>query len=253
MDYNLTSQSQELIANLRKLHLHGMAKALENQLLCEHTFAQIPFEQRLHDLIAREIAEKDERKYMMLLKKGNLKAEVSFQNINFGLADGVSADDLAYLTGGNWYFVHRANILIQGPCGCGKTTLACCLLNNMARQGLSVRFMPFYDLRAGINIRLQDPVELQKFEDQLLKYDVLCLDDFGIEPLDETTRRVLFYVIDKRWERGRNPLIWTSQKDLQEYRGILGGDSRSEAIIDRLLKPCKIITLVGASKRQILK
>ncbi len=253
MDYKLTTQSQELLAILHKLRLHGMAKAFENQLFNESAFAQIPFEQRFHDLIAREVAEKDERKYMMLLKKGNIKAEISFQNINFGLADGISADDLAYLTGGNWYFIRRANIVIQGPCGCGKTTLACCLLNNMARQGLSVRFMPFYDLRAGIHIRLQDPVELEKFKDQLLKYDVLCLDDFGIEPLDEATRQVLFYIVDKRWDQGHSPLIWTSQKELTDYRSILGSDTRAEAVIDRLLKPCKIITLVGASKRPILK
>ena len=64
-------------------------------------------------------------------------------------------------------------------------------------------------------------------------------------------KQLLFELIDCRLPT--RPIVITSQKNVIDYLALLGGDSRAEAIVDRLLKPCKVITLVGKSKREILK
>ncbi|MDD6317603.1 MAG: ATP-binding protein [Succinatimonas hippei] len=49
------------------------------------------------------------------------------------------------------------------------------------------------------------------------------------------------------------PLIITSQLKVTNYPAYLGGGAQAEAIVDRLVKPCKIITLEGESKREAPK
>ena len=252
MENTTNSFSKELLSTLRtSLHLQGMADAYELQLLNESAFSQLPFDQRLHDLVEREICSKNERKYKRLLKQANLKYEIAFNGTNFTPGDGISPEDLGYLVSCNWYFTSKANIVIQGSCGTGKTTLACCILNNMLQQGMHVYFLRDGDFSYNVNIYEKDPAEQKKYLDKLVKYEVLALDDFGSSMYNENIERFLFELIARRLPT--RPIVITSQKNVIDYLSLLGGDSRAEAIVDRLLKPCKVITLVGKSKREILK
>ena len=102
MKNTTNSFSKELLSTLRtSLHLQGMADAYELQLLNESAFSQLPFDQRLHDLVEREICSKNERKYKRLLKQANLKYEIAFNGTNFTPGDGISPEDLGYLVSCN--------------------------------------------------------------------------------------------------------------------------------------------------------
>lgn len=249
MNNELSTFSKQNLEKLRALRLHGMAKAYENQLLNESNYSQVAFDDRFHDLILREECSKQDRAYNRLLKQADLKYVTSFEELHFTPSDGVSVDMLHYLTSGNWFFISKANIIIQGPCGTGKTALACCLLNNMAKQGLHVRFLRTGDLCEAVNIYQQNPLERKKYLDKLVKYEILALDDFGASPFNEPILCFLFDLIDRRLPS--RPIIITSQKGVMDYRLLLGGDSRAEGMVDRLTKPSKVITLTGDSKRHV--
>ena len=94
---------------------------------------------------------------------------------------------------------------------------------------------------------MKDPLTLKKLINRLSKIGVLAIDDFLSEKISVNVKSALFNIIDGRWMR--RPLIVTSQLAIEEYRSLLGGDQSAEGLIDRVLKPAKILTLEGKSKR----
>lgn len=73
----------------------------------------------------------------------------------------------------------------------------------------------------------------------------------GLEKPEPVVLSFLFNLVDARMPG--KPVIITSQLKVINYLAYQGGNAQAEAIVDRLIKPCKIITLEGASKREALE
>ncbi len=89
---------------------------------------------------------------------------------------------MAQLAGLDW--IHQSlNLCLTGPTGCGKTWIACALGNQACRQGLSVRYLRLPTLLEQLRIAHGDG-SYARLMGQLLKTDLLILDDWGIQPLN---------------------------------------------------------------------
>ena len=248
---NFSENQNRLPGMLRDLRLKGMADVLENQFVNEVTYSSVSFDERLSELLVRQQAYKKESAYRRLLTNGKLKYMTNFNELHFSESDGISKPDLQYLLSNNWVFTRPANIIIQGMCGVGKTSLACCLLNNVAKEGGSVRFCRMNELSNEVLISSRDPKAMRDLLKRYSGYKALALDDFGLEKLEPVVLSFLFNLVDARMPG--KPMIITSQLKVMNYLAYLGGNAQAEAIVDRLIKPCKIITLEGASKREALE
>ena len=248
---NPTPEQKVRLNKLTALGLNGMSEALENQYENEVEYSSVTFDARLDFLIQRQEAYKKDAAYRRLIHQGKLRYLTSFSDLHFQETDGITKEDLGYIMSNNWALANVANIIIQGPCGVGKTSLACCLLNNAAREGISIRFYRFKDLVLDLeSAALKDPSSLKKAITRLSKVGVLAIDDFLSEKITLEVKSALFSIIDGRW--GLHPVIITSQMAITEYRELLGSDQSAEGVIDRLLKPAKILTMQGKSKRPVL-
>ncbi len=88
---------------------------------------------------------------------------------------------MAALASGDW--IRQAhNLCITGPTGCGKTWLACALGNQACRQGLSVRYLRLPALFEQLRIAHRNG-SYPRLMNQLLKMDLLILDDWGIQKI----------------------------------------------------------------------
>lgn len=97
-------------------------------------------------------------------------------------------------------------------------------------------------------IRMNDTKSMALFLKQIVKYSVITFDDFGLQgKLDQKVEETLFHILDLRWRL--KPVIITSQLKIEGFEQLLGKTTQSDAIIDRLLHPAKVITLQGASRR----
>lgn len=135
-------------------------------------------------------------------------------------------------------------ILFYGGVGTGKSFLACCIANDLIDQCVRVSVTNF----PRILNRLQGFGEdKQAFLDQLGRYDLLVIDDLGVERDTAYSVEQVFNVIDARSRSGK-PLIVTtnlSLADLQTPPSI--GYAR---IYDRILEMCPIrLKLAGDSRR----
>lgn len=246
---NTLNEQNNLIKTLKDLGLNGMAEAATNQFNNEFSYSALNFCQRLQELLEREDSYRKKMKYQRIIRQGKLKYQLTFNDIHFGDADGLKKDDLKYLISNHWALVSPVNIYIQGKTGVGKTAMACTLLNNLALEGYTVRFWRMCDLQNEVERLSNDPGKLKSFTTKLAKYDVLAIDDLGLnsEVMPAKIVSFIFNVIDAR--SPRKSTVITSQMKPDGLLRVFGSGAQAEAIVDRLLRPCKIISLKGESKR----
>jgi DNA replication protein DnaC len=141
----------------------------------------------------------------------------------------------------------KANLIVLGGVGLGKTHLATALGYTACLQGYSVLFTSAIDV---INT-LSAAKSAGRLKAELKKYTkpaLLILDELGYLPIDKTGADLLFQVISLRYEQGA--IIITSNRAFKEWPKIFNQDSTlTAAILDRLLHHAETVIIEGKSFR----
>lgn len=146
-----------------------------------------------------------------------------------------------------YIYSHEAiNISITGPAGTGKTYLANAIGVMAITQFRTVKYArPNLLLNELKNCDLQGtlPSKIQ----ELLKADILIIDDFGMMKMDSDHCRVLFELLESREET--LPTIFTSQLPVSRWYQLIEDSTYADACMDRILGNSIRIELKGESRR----
>ena len=136
-------------------------------------------------------------------------------------------------------------LLLFGGVGTGKSYAAGCLANALLDQGHSVGFVGLSDV---VN-RLQGcfGTDREKYLKELLKPELLILDDLGAERSTSFGKEQVFDVVNKRTLSGR-PLVVTTNIPLKIMQA--AEDIQDRRIFDRVLEKCVPIAFTGDSFRK---
>ncbi len=230
---------------LHTLKLAGMLDALEQQQVQPATH-DLAFEERFALLVDREVLYRENRRLGRLLKAARLRVDACVEDIDYRHPRGLQKSRMAQLASGDW-IRQSLNLCLTGPTGCGKTWIACALGNQACRQGLAVRYLRLPTLLEQLRIAHGDGSYV-RLMGQLLKTDLLILDDWGIQPLTSPQRNDLMEVIEDRHDR-RATLI-ASQLPIEHWHEYIGEATLADAILDRLLHGAHRLTLTGDSMRR---
>ena len=116
-------------------------------------------------------------------------------------------DRFQQLATGRWIKDAR-NLMITGPCGVGKTWIACALGQKACRDNCTVIYQRLPRLFADLELAHGDGRFPRLFR-SLVKVDLLILDDWGPDRLTAGQRRDLMEIVEDRHERGS--ILITSQ------------------------------------------
>ena len=139
------------------------------------------------------------------------------------------------------------NIILSGPTGAGKTWIACAFAQQACRQGFSALYVRAARLFEELRIAHGDGSFTRRLA-QLAKIDVLLLDDWGLQELDQGARNDLLEVIDDRV--GSRSTIITSQLPLEHWHAWLQDPTLADAILDRLVHQAHRLPIKGDSMRK---
>jgi len=237
--------NKQTMEQLRSLKLTGMLDALEQQCVQPQTH-DLAFEERLALLVEREVLHRENRRLARLLKAAKLRVQACIEDIDYRHPRGLEKSRMASLASCDW-IRQSHNLCITGPTGCGKTWLACAIGNQACRQGLSVRYLRLPHLFELLRIAHGDG-SYHRLMNQLLKMDLLILDDWGIQKITAALRQDLMEVIEDR--HGRKSTLIASQLPTEHWHDYIGEATLADAILDRLLHGAYRLNLRGESMRK---
>jgi DNA replication protein DnaC len=134
-----------------------------------------------------------------------------------------------------------------GPAGVGKSWLACALGHTACREDFSVAYHRLPRLFATLALARGDG-RYPKVLKTLARTDLLILDDWGPEKLNDEQRRDLLEIIEDRYEK-RSTIV-TSQVPIDHWYDMIGNPTLADAILDRLVDNAYRIELSGESLRK---
>ena len=237
----------QTLTQLRQLKLHGMAAALQLQSEQPGNYDNLSFEERIAMMADSEQHEREIRKQERLLKAAKLKIHANAQDIDYSQPRGLKQSLMASLLTCEWIGKHQ-NVLLTGPCGSGKTYLACAAAHTACTKGYSAKYYRLSRLMIALTQAKADGTYTKTLA-QLAKIDMLILDDWGLEPLKPAQRNDLMEIMDDR--NGSTSTVIISQLPTDQWYESIGDNTLADAILDRLMHNAHRINLKGESMRKI--
>lgn len=239
---------EQTLSHMRQLKLNGMASALQTQYEQPGTYEGLAFAERLQLLVDHEDQERQHRKQQRLLRTAQFKLKANPQAIDYQHPRGLQQTQMASLLLCEW--MHKAqNLLLTGPCGSGKTYIACALGHQACLKGYSSKYYRLSRLILSLTQAKADGT-YTKLLKTLARFDLMIIDDWGLEPLKAATRNDLMEIMDDRHEHASTIMI--SQLPIDQWYQAIGDNTLADAILDRLLHNAHRINLKGESMRKKL-
>lgn len=153
-----------------------------------------------------------------------------FGNFNCSTAEQKKAHDKCLKYAEDFCFDGRSGVLI-GSCGTGKTHLACAIARGLAYTGAGkARYETVVGAVRSIKqtySRDSDITESEAIE-HLVSYDLLILDEVGVQFGSDTEKLILYEIINSRYNEMKSTIL-ISNLDLKAFTEFLG-----ERVIDRM-------------------
>lgn len=231
---------------LRTLKLDGMAEVFA-ELLARDGSRQMDPVEWIGLMLDRESAARDSRRFQTRLAAAKLReSSACMEDVDYRAARKLDRALFQSLQDGAWISRHRS-ILITGPCGVGKSWLACALGHEACRQGKVTLYFRMPRLFSDLATARGDG-SFERIFRKIVRADVLILDDWGPEQMTASQRRDLMEIVDDRY--GRKATIVTSQLPVEKWYDIIGDPTFADAILDRLVHHAHRIVLDGPSMRK---
>jgi len=230
---------------LHSLGLHGMAKGFKD--LEEQPEARsLEHAEWLALLLEQERTLRQQKRFEARARAAKLRHAASVEDVDYRAVRGLDRTLFLKLAAGDWIRA-RHNLLVTGPCGVGKSWLACALGHRACRDDFSVAYHRLPRLFAALALARGDGRYTRTLR-TIARLDLLILDDWGPEPFDADQRRDLLEIVEDRYEA--RSIIVTSQLPVDRWYEIIGNPTIADAILDRLVHNAYRIELKGESLRK---
>ncbi len=145
------------------------------------------------------------------------------------------------------FIEQRANVVLNGAPGVGKTHVAIGLGREACRRGHKVRFFTASGL-VNTYIEAREERQVLRLEKHIGRNDLIVIDELGYIPLDRRSAEHLFGFFSQCYEQ--TSLIVTTNLPFAEWPQIFAEDERlAGALLDRLTHHVHILDITGDSFR----
>jgi DNA replication protein DnaC len=215
------------------------------KLAQEAAQANQTFDQYLLALLEQEALQREANQERRRIQAARFPIVRTLDTFDFTAVPGLNKAKILELARGE-YLTQRENILLVGEIGTGKTHLATALALAACRQGKRVRF---YTAAGLVNelTEARDERRLLRVQAQLLKQDLVVLDEVGFVPFSVQGSQLLFQFCSERYQR--SSMILTTNLEFSKWKEVFGDAQMTGALLDRITHHCHILECHGESYR----
>lgn len=231
----LRLQENLLYLNLKQMHLH-----------LDHILdSNVSLLEGLLKLTDYEIEIKRENVLNAMVKVAHFPHYKTLKDFDFEFQPNINQNQLMNLSGLG-FIEKKENILFLGNSGVGKTHLATAIGIEAAKAQYSTYFIKCHELLTN----LRQAQHENRLESRLKFYTrckLLIIDELGYLPLHKGDERLLFQLIDRRYEN--KSTIITTNLPFDKWNENFNDSFITNAILDRLLHHSHVIQIMGESYR----
>jgi DNA replication protein DnaC len=233
----------DLEAGLRRLKLAAIRRQAAE--VCQAAKTQRwPPEELLRTLVEAEIAARDASNLKGRLKQAGFPVTKTLEQFQIGLSS-VPQQTFDYLASLEWLRA-RENPCLLGPAGTGKSHLLIALGQAAVVAGHRVRYFTAADLVETLYRGLADN-SVGRVIDNLLRVDLVVVDEIGFAPLDATGSQLFFRFFVSAYERVS--LGIASHWPFEQWGRFLPEHTTTVSMLDRLLHHAVVVVTEGESFR----
>ncbi|SOE24834.1 DNA replication protein DnaC [Streptomyces sp. OK228] len=227
--------------SLKSLRLSGMLETLDARLAQAHggELGHLDF---LQVLCQDEITRRETVAFQRRLQRAKFEQQVTLEEFDFTASSKLPAAQIRDLGALRWLHAGESVILF-GPVGVGKTHIAQALGHLAVRQGAHVRFAKTSRILAELAGGHADRTWEKRIR-ELVRPDVLILDDFAMRQLSAAHADDLYELVSER--QGRS-LIITSNRAPSDWYPLFPNPVVAESLLDRLINTSHQVIMNGPS------
>ena len=237
--------SVDLDVLLKRLPLAN-ARRVWRDLLVRAEQEEWTYEYLLTLLVTEEIAQRQQTRLGRLSRRAGFPFLKTIDDFNFTHQSTLRLALLGSALSPDFVTEGRALILVGKP-GRGKTHLAVAIAYRAIQNGFDARFVTAAELIDDLSAAFR----AGRLADALVPYthpDVLVVDEVGYLTYGTDAANMLFHVVNDRHRRKR-AMIFTTNKPVTAWGGVLHDDDLAHAIVDRVLERGRMLMLDGPSLR----
>lgn len=234
-----------LLNKMAQMKFFGMQQTYQT-LLDSNQHHSLTNDEVVNMLIQGEWEDRENRKINRYLKAARFRYQANIEEVDFTASRGLDKTQLLRLADCS-FIKNKQNILITGPTGVGKSYLASALGHQACIHGYRTLYFNTQKLFPQLIMSKADGSYLKQVN-KIEKHDLLILDDFGLQPLDNKARMMLMEIIEDR--HSRKSTIISSQLPVAKWYEIIGDSTVADAILDRMVHSAQRLELKGQSLRK---
>ena len=238
--------TQELLIKsyLKQLRLPTIAQSY-SKMAREAGEANMPYENYLLALLELETVQREQNAARKRITQARFPYLRTLDQFEFSAIPSLNKGKVLELSRGE-YIRAKENIIAIGNTGTGKTHLAVSLGLLACQQGWKVRFYTAAGLINELG-ETQAQHRLSRLEKQLVRQDLIILDEVGFIPFTPSGSQALFQFCSDRYLKGS--MIITTNLEFQRWTEVFGDERLTAALLDRLTHKCHILEMNGDSYR----
>lgn len=244
---SLSAEDYALCSKLKSMKFSGMAEALED-ILADPNADLVPFREKVGRLVDAEWDLRYNKKLNRYMKKATLKyPHADLDETIYDPERLLDARAIERLAKCEW-IEQGKNLMVTGKTGSGKSYLANALAISALRQFKTAKYCKTSHLIDELN-RAEAMDCYRETLAQLVSYDLLVIDDFGLMQLDLNKCRNLFDVLECR-DPGKSTMV-VSQFPVKSWYDLFQERTYADACLNRMLNNAYRLEMNGKNMRNL--